>query len=359
MVNIVLIAFLILGLTSIIEVSATSPSEYSCMKSHIINGSIDGVLSDYQVKYVVHKGIGISSDENVYLGDRSLSWPDDIRFTDINDNMLSYWIEWSDSSTATVWVKVPSIPGNSGSATINIYYGKSGDQGASSGVDTFLLFDDFDTLNTSKWSFRGGDSGINNGVLTIFATNSTNIGVDSVQTFGYGYALRAMLKTAHFKSSSYNERIGFSYESRDVSGSVAMYCDDEPGYEGKYRNRLNDAITSTSAIQGWTANAYLVQEIQRKSNYAVFTVNDGHQVTLSSDYYPGNAKVIAHARDTNGRVDVDWVLVRKIADNEPTYGAWSEEMSNKSGIWPIPSVGIEGLSAFGLGTILYVLSRRK
>lgn len=48
---------------------------------------------------------------------------DDLRFTDINGNVLKYWIEDSTNSSVDAWAFVPSVPASG--ATLYIYYGNS------------------------------------------------------------------------------------------------------------------------------------------------------------------------------------------------------------------------------------------
>jgi hypothetical protein len=80
---------------------------------------------------------------------------DDLMFTDSNGaTELNYWImEKTDSVSAWVWVKVPSIPASS-TKTIFMYYDNPAASSASNGDNTFLFFDDFgddSSLDTTKW----------------------------------------------------------------------------------------------------------------------------------------------------------------------------------------------------------------
>jgi hypothetical protein len=101
-------------------------------------------LTQYQVKLSVS-----------YVTSKMKSDFSDMRFT-ANDglSLIPFWIEsYTPSSSATVWVKVPSIPA-SGSATIYMYYGNPSAASASNGTATFEFFDDFSgsTLNSNKWN---------------------------------------------------------------------------------------------------------------------------------------------------------------------------------------------------------------
>jgi len=82
----------------------------------------------------------------------------DIRFTDSDaQTLISYWIQSGCNTTSTqIWVKVPSIPASS-TKTIYVYYGNSGATTQSSGSNTFLFFDNFET-DLSKWAIYGSCS---------------------------------------------------------------------------------------------------------------------------------------------------------------------------------------------------------
>lgn len=84
----------------------------------------------------------------------------DIRFANSSGTALSYWVEnKTDSSSATVWVKVDSLAGG-GTTDIYMYYGNSASSSESNGNNVFQFFDDFNSgsVDSSKWDFLGGGS---------------------------------------------------------------------------------------------------------------------------------------------------------------------------------------------------------
>jgi len=94
----------------------------------------------------------------------------DLRFADVSGTQeLSYWVEpGCNTANTKVWVKVPSIPA-SGSVDIHMYYGNLGVNSASDSDATFEFFDDFETMNWSKWSqFDGSGTSVSNGVVTAY-----------------------------------------------------------------------------------------------------------------------------------------------------------------------------------------------
>jgi len=103
----------------------------------------------------------------------------DIRFTDSDGNLLGYWIEsWDKASeSASVWVKVSSIPASPDKTEIFMYYGNPSVSSASDGDATFEFFDDFDdnVYDTSKWAtpVQGpGNYAEEDGVLKLTVTGT-------------------------------------------------------------------------------------------------------------------------------------------------------------------------------------------
>ena len=76
---------------------------------------------------------------------RSRANGEDIRFTDANGNLLSFWIEEWDSvnKKAKIWIRVPAIPANS-ETIIYMYYGNNEIASASNGEATFEFFHNLD-----------------------------------------------------------------------------------------------------------------------------------------------------------------------------------------------------------------------
>ncbi len=125
----------------------------------VITETSGSALTNYQAKVVVTYDSDMKSDFS------------DVRFADATSaTELSYWLESkTDGSTATFWVKVPSIPA-SGTATIEMYYGNPGASTTSDIHNTFIWGDDFQNPawtdnNINKWNADGGISsqGVVNG----------------------------------------------------------------------------------------------------------------------------------------------------------------------------------------------------
>jgi len=113
-------------------------------------------LNNYQVKIDVSYDSDMSSDFS------------DLRFTDSDGTTeLNYWLEdYAPSSSATVWVNVPSIP--SGSKDIYMYYdNQTPVSSASDGDATFIWFDQFDTDTSGDYILENYASYNSNGWMEI------------------------------------------------------------------------------------------------------------------------------------------------------------------------------------------------
>lgn len=111
-------------------------------KSHTITGSA-GAGTDYQVRITVHRTTGTDLNESVYVGTNCKTDFGDIRFTDDDGvTLLDYWMEESDSSSASFWVEIKQSLDSD--VDIFFYYGNSAATSISNGSATFIVFDDFD-----------------------------------------------------------------------------------------------------------------------------------------------------------------------------------------------------------------------
>lgn len=108
-----------------------------------------GTMTNYQAK------ISLTSS-NTSFWSHVESTGASIRFTDSDKTtLLSNYTESFDSvgQTATLWVKIPSLPAH-GTATVYLYYGNGAAADVSNGNNVFLAFDDFSSgsVDTDKWT---------------------------------------------------------------------------------------------------------------------------------------------------------------------------------------------------------------
>jgi hypothetical protein len=117
-----------------------------------ITNSTANSLTDYQVK------ISIDSSKATFWANVK-SDGGDIRFKDLNNNLIFYWVESFDytGKTASIWVKVPSIPA-SGSTKVYLDFGDSSLSSLSNidnVMDTGLRYFYYDGTNFN--TYRGND----------------------------------------------------------------------------------------------------------------------------------------------------------------------------------------------------------
>ena len=150
---------LLLLLGSSINLSAQSwiGGPWSYRRMVTISNPGATILTNYQVKITI---------DNTFDFPSANSDGSDIRIADSDEvTPLSFWIEeWNTTqSSATIWVKVPSVPVEG--TSIYLYYGNNTATSESDGTSTFKFFDDFSNNDFSgenwirKISYNSGTWG--------------------------------------------------------------------------------------------------------------------------------------------------------------------------------------------------------
>ena len=194
-----------------------------CANINIDNTGNSNALSDYQQKIVLSSSNFDFSKAN--------SDGSDIRFLDSDDSTpLSYWIESWDSSgqTATIWVKVPSIPASS-NYTIYMYFGNASATKAdnlNSATLKFQLTNDnngiADTTEDKFWwsdgTFLGScsDSSPDSNTFTDCSFDVTTLAQNGITNSYVYWNYYSGLDTGHVR----NMRIEV-----DVSGTIFTFWD--------------------------------------------------------------------------------------------------------------------------------------
>jgi hypothetical protein len=139
-ISIVLLCFVLAASISIASAYDIDGEEFTNRKLITIDNTGNAnTLTNYQLKITVN-----------YEPEMRPGF-DDLRFTDSGGNVLNYWVEDSIPSTsATVWVRVNSIPGGETTA-MWMYYGNPSASSLSDGDATFDIFEDFD-VDDGEWS---------------------------------------------------------------------------------------------------------------------------------------------------------------------------------------------------------------
>ncbi|MFX0099991.1 MAG: DUF2341 domain-containing protein [Candidatus Hodarchaeota archaeon] len=272
-----------------------------------------------------------------------LTGGDDIRFYDLSNNSLSYWIEdWNDGGDSTIWIKIPQ----SGTTSIRMEYGDSGASAVSSGEDTFLFFDDFSgaSLNTSKWEVATGLHGnqsISGGILYVLADPSPSSYLKTSFGFGSIYVLDGIaygchwLDNARFGGSNQVETINndyytstgsnktnftfnyyerwFTSEVQFVNSSLVNFYDDDAFITGLTTNIPDSTMPVILNARALENPSY--------DPYGCLINSTDH--TLGQPGRAFRARTWSHYRQSSAsgtddtELRVDWVFVRKTSENEP------------------------------------------
>jgi len=241
---------------------------------------------------------------------------EDIRFTDASGNLLDYWIEEWDAvnEKAKVWVKVPSIPANS-EIEIYMYYGNPEVASASDGDAVFEFFDDFGgtELDASKWEVTAGSVGVENSILKPTAGDSNT----HVQTLNTVCSLNAILEV---RAQPQNDSDFYWLGTKDTDelNRICRHFDTPT----KRAETYDGASTTTDISSYWPdAGVWNIWGIKRAGNSKVIFTMNRAKIAEHTTNIPTSSHKIALRLSGNapGKLWVDWVLVRKYADPEPSY----------------------------------------
>jgi len=283
----------------------------------------------------------------------------DLRFYDEAGNKLSYYIEsWDEASKqATIWVKVGLIPG-SGSTTIKMYYGNPSAVSESDPEAVFDLYDDFDTYS---WNDRvtANEGGLSK-VYDISVSNSELVvkvyhGATGDDEGAVVYHPTAVFNPGHiielkFKVSPYVQAkgllnaywVGFINEDTITGqgvprdGAVAGYNSAYSAWGQTFSGYVGGAVSSISIPTSYTFDDYRICRVDWVDNKIRGYVDNEYIGTVTSNVPAGSLNVGFVIRSWSGSYNptlyVDWVRVRKYAEQEPTAEFGAEEYGIEEGL---------------------------
>jgi len=308
-------------------------------KQHVIEGSSAGAVTDYQIRIVVHYGVGTDSGEDVYLNEHCRTDFGDVRFTDSDGiTELPYWMEEKvDGDYAIFWVKVPSIPASPDTATIYIYYGKSDATTTSNGEATFQFFDDFlgTSLDLTKWDVQSGAS------YEVSESHLRLNGLSLEWNFGEPYVYsksswgdyRVVCKMSHDTDESLGD---LNYWLIDVNHYYAIQHETRAGgHDNDFVYEDGEGTTGFIADfrYEWNVNEEVRYELRL---YGSSVYHERHSISNPSRQTSGSVsnprgfattgRKIGFSGDAlSGQLEVDWVFVTKYVDPEPSHSIWGSE----------------------------------
>ena len=272
-------------------------SGYAYRQKIKIDGTNDGAQSNYQMKLAIIRGAGSSSSGTCYLKTHALNWPNDVRFTKADGTtLLDFWREESDATDGTWWIEFDSIASGGGSPSYTyfyIYYGKSGDSDASSGVNTFIQY---------------------HGSATADFLDSAVTAVDSSMYY------RGRLKCAG--ATGYNILWGIADTSDFSNDGIYMQACDSKAY---HYARNSGAYSSESEDNPWADDNWHIAEMKLLTGVSLHSYVDGDEIGSGiSTNLPGETMGLwmrEYAQDG----EQEWSFIAKYTANEPTWGTWGSE----------------------------------
>jgi len=338
---------------------------WSYRKTHIINPS-SGAGEGYPIKVIVYYGFGSSYGNTVYLDGKCRADFGDIRFTASDGKtVLDYWLEEKvDKDFAVFWVKIKDNL-DSEKTKIYIYFGNKEASYDGNPNNVFIYFDDFEDLE--GWNVEegyGGDVYISDGILYLHVTD-TQYSYARIYRGSYGYdvAIRVKAEIPNAELQYYG-MMGFF----DGSGS-AEYWKFAGSQNTVFFGFWDDAEvlrckkdgTITSVTWDLTNNVFKVFELRRRSDKVVVEEEEGNSETVTTNI-PQNNLYLTLALETNSpphskNLKVDWVLIRKYVEPEPSQGEWgeTEEYESKMFNWLITWLSI--ILIVVLQSVLYATRR--
>jgi len=294
-------------------------------KRKLLTITSDEDLTDYQVKVVVSYDSDMQADF------------DDIRFTS-SDGLteLKYWLESkTDSSTATFWVKIPSLI--NGSNTIYMYYGNSGVSSASNGENTFDLFFDFTTSIPSGWTTPTTNSYVGytfeNGDLVLYGGTrgkSAFWSAGNETVYNTNIAVNNKIAETRYKAYTGGTLRG-TYVYRHMLVGLNTVNTSYPWYAGRHKlynywlTFTDVASTTRWGITPWNGalTGYNILGFAYDGNYRRLYENYTLQGSYDAGYSQPDSKISLNAStgdaNANGSVEgyYDWVRIRKYSMSEP------------------------------------------
>lgn len=305
-----------------------------------------GAVTDYQMKVLIGESSG-AVGEDIDCGGHCASTFNDIRFTASDgETLLDYWIESISGTTpnqlATVWVEFDSI--DTSATTFYMYYGKADAAAGSNGVNTFIVFDDFERGSN-------GDSISGDAAWTIWGT----VTISTSQAYGGS-------RSAQFRG---NATLPQCSRAATASGSISVrfrvYKDGTSDFlhnhgDGTTRCILRlEADEDISVFDGATyvdkgnitANAWHLYELNNWdwTNKTVDVWYDEAKLVDNCDISYTNSSIanLIHfynnVTTTTSYTWLDDVIVRNWLSVEPAWGSWGAEATSSypGGIDPYPT----------------------
>jgi hypothetical protein len=297
-------------------------------------------LTNYQIPIVLN-----SSNFDFSLAQ---SEGEDIRFTS-GDSQLKHWIEeWNTKKeTATIWVKVPSIPAGS-NTKITMHYGNPKASDTVSGPGTFVFFDAFTGTsafaNWDSFTTGGGEQDVSNGVCKLIVPKFHPEDVSSIKSEDE-FSINSIFVVKRSKTTTGEDSRGpvisqgFVDPQKETKNQILAVSELENETEVSWtlKNEDGDAryypsdLTDIDEIEGdwYTIGVawYMEDELGSVAWYKDGVRDSTMDITSTEeyDYVPVDdmkvyisANSYSDASDNTGYTSIDYAYVRNFVPEEPT-----------------------------------------
>ncbi len=309
-------------------------------KSHVINGSSYGALTDYCVRIDVHRENGTDNGRHVYVGEYCKSDFGDIRFTNASNAELDYFLYNQTSAHAQFWVEIDSIPAYPSNATIYLYFGNSTATTTSNAQASSLYGhgDDFNdqSMNVTLWELykQSGVSGTAiedvNGFLNCRSAVGNAVGYVSVNRYVLSDLEISMY--VNVQTDWANDLIISSYHDNDypnpenAGDNYVVKLDNQTDKYLVYRRR--SGVKTLRFQQTWNRST--------GDNYLRMRITNGDIKFIEGDYerysesyalstYNMYFYAFSNVDNTDGAKSnlIDSFFIRKYFEPEPNhFSAW-------------------------------------
>jgi hypothetical protein len=363
--------FLLLPCTITPFASAQAPRDLSAWKHRksveVLGKEWKADLVDYPLRIVCHKGRGADDRENVFLGNDVRDDFGDVRFRADQEQPLDYWMETPQKGkAATFWVKVPRIPRN-GVARLEVCYGRADAETASDGRKTFRFFDDFPgdyqgaghTNRPGGWesTYKDGNNCnwiVKDGVIQFrgsgHLTTAKKVWPSPTEE-SCTLRCRAKWPKPAFVNPQENGLCfgGVSFAGTDGNAWMNLFALYQKGtlWNGRILASFGSmpAPTDKEVQENLTAylgahclefelqpftragpGSFLIFEIERRPDETINRIVDTGEEVRSKRVIPGDLHLMMHGCDcgfpNSAYLSLDWMLLRKQAYPNPSYGKW-------------------------------------
>jgi len=271
-----------------------------------------------------------------------------IRFRTMTGQVIPHWVE--DTSKGVVWVKLPRI--SEAGTTFYVEWG-NWNSGRGDIKNTFIIGDDFETLDTNKWDVQAGSGTIDiqtvDGYTCLHIGNYTNyysyiqykaginpVGLVAVMRARIGNYSGSAWAFGHgwkdiFDTSTYSYIRSVARHSGDTSTNAPYKAHIERFYDGSLEARTDPSRSALNPLPADTWSRWKMRIDSSTLGYFISIIESSGAVinedtlswttALSTDSHYAIGKRLVNSNYSTagsyGNHYVDWIIVYKYLDPEP------------------------------------------